>query len=150
MNRYLRMAIDQAYSHNYEENIDHAHCAILVKGGSVISIGFNKPNTNSFVEYYTDKVRGNNRNYCLSTHAEQAAILEVRSKIDLSNCKIYVARIRPPASPNGKLGMSRPCAICERVLLAYGIRKAYYTIDDDHYGIMFLNRDKISDEIVRL
>lgn len=142
MNRYLRMAIDQASSHIYEDDIDHKHCAVLVKGGSVISIGFNKMNTNSFVEYYTDKVRGPNRNYCLSTHAEQDAILQVRNKIDLTGCKIYVARIRPPTSPNGKVGMSEPCNICQKVLVAYAISKAYFTIDDFTYGVTNIKQKK--------
>lgn len=135
MNRYLRMAINQGMAHDYEDNIDYKHCAVLVKGGSVVSVGFNKMTTNSFVEHYTDMVRGPNRDYLLSTHAEQAAILQVRNKIDLTGCKIYVARIRPAQSKYGKVGMSAPCNICEQVLMAYGINKAYYTIDDFSFGV---------------
>jgi deoxycytidylate deaminase len=136
------MAINQAFEHEYEPDIDHKHCAVLVKGGSVISIGFNKMNTNSFVEYYTDKVRGPNRDYCLSTHAEQSTILDTRNKIDLNGCKIYVARIRPSKSPNGKVGLSKPCNICTRVLMAYGVSKAYYTIDDYSYGVLDVRKMK--------
>ena len=142
MNRYLRMAINQAFEHNYEDQIDYKHCAVLVKGGSVVSVGFNKMTTNSFVEHYTDMVRGPNRDYLLSTHAEQAAILQVRNKIDLTGCKIYVARIRPPKSDHGKVGMSAPCNICQRVLGAYGISKAYYTIDDYSYGVLDVKKMK--------
>lgn len=136
------MAINYAFEHNYEEEIDFKHCAVLVKGGSVISVGFNKINTNSFVEYYTDKVRGPNRSYLLSTHSEQDAVLCVRKKIDLNGCKIYVARIRPAGSKYGKVGLSSPCNICQKVLMAYGISKAYYTIDDYSYGVMDIKKKK--------
>lgn len=148
MNRYLRMAIDQALSHKFDEKMDYEHCAVLVKGGSVISVGFNKLNTNGFMEHYASKVKGSNRNWCLSTHAECSACLIARKKTDLTGAKIYVARIRPPSSPNGKVGMSRPCEICTKVLIAYGISKAYYTIDDYSYGIMDIR--KMRDERVEI
>lgn len=144
MNKHLKLAVAHAYDHQYDEGIDIKHCAIIVKGGSVISIGFNKSTTNAFVEYYTDKVRGPNRKYSLSTHAEQAAILSVRNKVDLTGCKIYVVRIRPPTSPDGKVGLSRPCMICQQVLLAYGINKAYYTINDTEYGVMKISKHTVN------
>lgn len=144
MNRYLKFAIEQAHDHEYDNTTVFKHCAVIVKGGSIISIGFNKSSTNSFVEYYTDKVRGPNRKYNLSTHAEQDSVLKVRNKTDLTGCKIYVARIRPPTSPDGKVGLSRPCAICRQVLFAYGITKAYYTISDDEYGVMKISKKTIN------
>jgi deoxycytidylate deaminase len=60
---------------DYGDQIDYHLCAIIVRGGSVISVCYNKHNTNAFVEYYTDITRGKGRDFCLSTHAEQDAIL---------------------------------------------------------------------------
>ena len=144
MNKHLQYAIKQAMAHEYEPNVDFRLCAVIVRGGNILSVGFNQRKTNAFVEHYTDKVRGGGREYCLSTHAEQQSILNVRKKIDLTGCAIYVARIRPPESNHGHLGLSRPCFICQQVLLSYGIKKAYYTISDDEYGVMKISERTIN------
>ena len=145
MHRYLKLAIDQANNHEYEPNMEHGHAAVLVKGGNVLSIGFNKINTNGFMEHFARRTKGP-RIFCLSIHAECDAIYSARSKTDLIGCKIYVARRRAPNSTFGKVGMSRPCAICEAVLRSYGIKKAFYTITDNEYGVMDIKKQ--SDEIV--
>jgi hypothetical protein len=61
------------------------------------------------------------------------AILKGREKTDLRGCKIFVARIR---NDSDNLGMSRPCEICQHVLHNYGIKRAFYSIDANTYGIM--------------
>lgn len=144
MNKHLQYAVKQASYHDYEPCMDHRVCAIIVRGGSILSVGFNQRKTNAFVEYYTDKVRGAGRAYCLSTHAEQDAILAIRKKIDLNGCTIYVARLRSPESKYGKVGLSRPCNICQQVLLSYGIKKAYYTITDSEYGVMKISENTVN------
>lgn len=142
MHKYLKIAANLASSHDYEECLDYRLCAVIVRGGNIISVGYNKKNTNGFVEHYTDKVRGNDRDYCLSTHAEMSSILAARNKTDLSGCKIFVARIRPPEARQ-RLGLAKPCAICRASLSAYKIKRAYYTIDDDTYGVMnIVNKNK--------
>lgn len=149
MNRFLRIATQQAHSHEYECNVDYKLCAMIVRGGSIVSIGFNQRKTNSFVEHYTNKIRGGGRDYCLSTHAEMHAVIQARAKIDLRGCKIFVARIRSSGSKlNNEVGMARPCPICQNVLFSYGIKKAVYTIDDNNYGIMRVVENDISDIIV--
>lgn len=147
MNKFLKMAFQNAMDHDYKD-LDFNLCAIIVRGGSVMSVGFNKRGKNSFVEHYTDlaKAKGDWR---VSTHAEMDAVLQVRSKIDLSGAKIFVVRKHLDFSKcDSKLAMSRPCVICEQVLLAYGIKKVYYTIDDNHYGVM--TPGKVKDKIIRL
>lgn len=141
------MAVDRALEHDYEENIDYSLCAVLVQGGSVISVGFNNLNTNGFMEHFATKVKGH-RNFCLSMHAECHAVYQARSKTDLRGAKIYVARIRPPKSLNGKVGNARPCEVCQYVLGRYGIKKAYYTISDYEYGVM--NVSKMNDHTVSI
>lgn len=136
MNKYLKHAIKCGTQHDYDDFLDYQLCAVIVRGGNIVSVGYNKRNTNGFVEHYIDRVKPT-RNYCMNTHAEMDAVAQARSKTDLRGCKIFVARIKKPGSHDGrKIGIARPCQICQNVLLAYGIRKAYYTIDDNNYGVM--------------
>jgi deoxycytidylate deaminase len=146
MHKHLESALELASNNCYDAHVDYHLSAIIVSGGSIISCGFNKGATNSFVEHYADRVRGK-RNFCLSTHAEMDAVLKVRSKTDLTGCKIFVARKR---KDNGLPGMAKPCPICEEVLLSYGIKRAYYTIDENNYGIMKISKakGKFKDRIV--
>jgi len=143
VHKYLQRAIKNAHDHDFTDlTMDFKLCAIIAKGGVVLSVGFNKAQTNGFVEHYTDQIKGD-RDYNMTTHAEMDAVLSARSKTDLRGSKIYVARIRPPGNLDGKsIGMAKPCEICQNVLWAYGIKRAYYTIDDNNYGIMkVLHRD---------
>ena len=131
MKKYITIASQFCREHNHDMKVFKL-TAVIVRGGNVISVGYNKSSTNAFVEHYTDIVRGS-RDYCLSTHAEMDAILKCRDKTDLVGCKIYIARIR---KDNDKLGLARPCEICQRALFNYGIKKAYYSIDSNSYGVM--------------
>lgn len=145
LHKHLQTAMVLAESNTYDDVLDYHLAAIIVRGGSVVSVGYNKSNTNSFVEHFADRVKGK-RNFCVSTHAEMDAILRVRNKIDLTGCKIFVARKKLiDHSP----GMARPCAICEEVLRSYGIKRAFYTIDTEHYGIMTVGDSQTRDKIVR-
>lgn len=145
MHRYLRLAMQYAEDNKYADGIDYHLCAIIVRGGSVISVGYNKLNTNAFVEHYADIARGRGRDWCLSTHAEQDAILKARSKVNLRGCKIFVSRRK---KIDGGPGMARPCPICENALASYGIRKAYYTINENQFGKMLIKGSGETADIV--
>ncbi len=131
MLKYLKLAEKYARENEYDEGLEFYLCALIVRGGNVLSTGFNRRSTNGFVEHFADVCRGQ-RDYCLSTHAEMNSILKVRDKTDLRGSKIYVVRIRP----TGGVGLAKPCEICCHVLYNYGIKRAYYTIDDENYGVM--------------
>ena len=134
MNKFFRIALQNAQDHDYSDQEYHL-CAVLVRGGSVVSVGYNKRNTNAFVEHYTDLAKGQ-RDWCMSTHAEMDAVLQVRSKTDLQGTKLYVIRKHQDVKNYGVFGLAKPCEICEHVLYNYGIRRAYYTIDDHNHGVM--------------
>ena len=136
MHKHLKTAQKHAPQHEFDQYLEYKLCAVIVKAGTPISTGFNNKKTNGFVEHYATKVRGV-RDYCVSTHAEMDAVLKVRKNTDLSGCKIYVARILA----SDDLALARPCDICQDVLFSYGIKKAYYTISNDEYGVMTLNHD---------
>jgi len=131
MRKFLKMAESLANSHTYDTGLEYNLCAIIVKSGKPVSIGFNSRSTNQFVEHYANLARGR-RDFCLSTHAEMDAVLKVRNKTDLNGCKIYVARVLKL----GGVAMSRPCEICEQVLFNYGIKRAIYTVNNNEYGVM--------------
>lgn len=136
MNKFLRIALQYANEHKYE-GVELLHCALIVRGGKIISVGYNSHSANSFVNHYTNVVMPN-RDYEETTHAEMDAVRQVRSKIDLRGTKIYVIR-RRAASVQKKLGalaISKPCEICQHVLYNYGISRAYYSISDTEYGVM--------------
>lgn len=48
----------------------------------------------------------------------------------------YVARIRR----DGSFGMARPCPSCSRIMKSRGIKEAYYTISDNEWGCLELNK----------
>jgi tRNA(Arg) A34 adenosine deaminase TadA len=64
-------------------------------------------------------------------HAEY----RVSKKIDCG-ATIYVARIR---LVDNKFGMARPCHNCMKILASKRVKKIYYTIDHDEFGIINLN-----------
>jgi len=145
MHKHLRTAMAYAESNTYDDPLDYHLCALIVRGGAVISVGYNKTNTNAFVEHYTDIAKGH-RDWCMNTHAEMDAVLKVRGKIDLRGCKIFVARRR---KLDGQAANARPCEICQHVLFNYGIKRAYYTISDDDFGQMkIINPANIYDKMV--
>jgi len=86
------------------------HGAVIVRGGRVISMGFNS----------TDQRREMDYNY---THAEMHAILRARS--DVSGAKIYVFR----QDRYGFISNSKPCNRCYEILKEHGIRRAIYTME---------------------
>lgn len=154
MHKHLKAAFD--LTHTCDSNLEFCHAAVIVGGGKVLSTGVNRWVTNSAVEHYTNRIRGP-RDYTLVMHAEMDAVFKARAKTDLTGCKIYVARRRKD-QPSGRKkndqglpGVSRPCPICEEVLRSYGIRRAYYTMDETHYGVMHLTKDGgVKDRIVRI
>lgn len=56
---------------------------------------------------------------------------------------IYVARV---AKLDGGLAMARPCGLCRHRIKSSGVKKVFYSIDNNHYGIYFVEAD--SDRIV--
>ena len=133
MHKFLQKAMDYCQVHEYDESIDYHLCSIIVRGGKILSIGYNSHDINGFVEFYTKIGKENDRDYCSTTHAEQNAVLKARGKIDLQGCDIYVVRRK---WKDATYGIARPCRICRRVLHAYGIRRAFYSVDDNTYNVM--------------
>jgi len=48
---------------------------------------------------------------------------------------VYVARVR---ALDGKFGNAKPCKSCENVLRARKVKKVYYTIGPNEFGVLYL------------
>lgn len=84
--------------------------AVLVRGGSLISTGFNRYR-NHPMHVGADGV---------SYHAEEVALARAG---DPRGSTIYVARV----TKSGILGMAKPCGMCQQLLLDNGVRTVVYT-----------------------
>lgn len=87
---------------------------VIVSGSNIIGRGFNIHKTHT-------KFGSGNGN---TIHAEGMALIDAYSKsFDLSKCEAYIYR-------QGNL-MARPCKHCLEYLKFAGIRKVYYTCEED-------------------
>lgn len=83
------------------------HGAVVVRGGRVLSIGYNKG----------------------KIHAEVDALKKVS---DPSGTTLYVVRI----GHDGKLRLSRPCNNCLNYAINCGVKRIVYSIADGEYGVI--------------
>ncbi len=75
-----------------------------------------------------------------SQHPDRKCHAEYKlcKKMDFGG-EIYVARV---LYQNNQFGMARPCPNCQKVIKSRGIKKVYYTIDKDSYGVWHTEKDK--------
>lgn len=126
--RYLTLAAREAH----RSPMKFRHGAVLVKGGRLLSKGFN---------HYRTTIGG--ESYC-STHAEMETLRKLgRHKEGIRAAKgsdLFVVRM-------GKDGLlrrnSKPCPICVEWMHRYGVNRVYYTVGDakNEYGYTESNGD---------
>lgn len=56
-------------------------------------------------------------------------------KLDVGS-EIYVARV---LISTGELALAKPCKNCQRILRSVGVRRAYYSIAPNEYGVVDFN-----------
>lgn len=127
--KHFRPAIEAILTHPFKDDLKSLHGAVIVRGGKNLSVGINKPQRNVFVDM-------NSIHDETTQHAEVSSLLQIRNKIDLTGCKIYVVRI----TKDGILSLSKPCISCSRVLAKYGIKKVYFSTDN---GFETMNRREL-------
>ena len=94
------------------------HGAVIVRGGSVISIGINK-NRNHPTVVSSEHIK----THC-SIHAEIDALRKVKNA---KGATIYVARV----NRKGKARDSRPCNRCYEIIKNNGIKKIVYSTSEE-------------------
>ena len=105
----------------------HRHGAILAKSTRVYNRSFNENRYCHFADYHREEAGHG------TLHAEIGAILGIdRSK--LTGADVYVIRL----SANDKLAYSRPCEMCRQAMSHVGIRRCYYSISQDEWGVLKL------------
>ena len=99
------------------------HGAVVVKGGSVVSFGFNKSNHCQFGQRFRHMDKGP-----ATQHAEISAILGL-PRSATQGADVYVVRINNDCDWR----MSKPCPMCEQALKFVGVKRVFYTTGDKHY-----------------
>ena len=90
---------------------DHRHGAVLVRGGSVLNWSSNR----NKVQRWAQRFRAHGCGHA-THHAELGAILGV-------------AREKTQGADN--LLLSKPCPMCEEVLRYVGVKRVFYSVDND-------------------
>jgi len=119
-NKFLKLALRRIHGEDYNENIQHRHAAVVVKGGRVLAVGRNRAKTHPDSIFYEDGQR-----ILKSIHAELDAISRVKNKEQLRGATIYVARLGRAGSP----GMSCPCKMCQQLINKHGLKRAIFTTE---------------------
>lgn len=107
--RAAHLAVNDACSGEYNLG------AIIVKGGSVLSVGTNRRRNDPL--YLPDMPRGD-WSFC----AEETALGRVKNA-GARGATMYVARV----TPGGRWGLARPCDKCAELIIDAGINKICYT-----------------------
>ena len=116
--RYVGLAKRLA---NSSPSPDHKHGAVLVRGGSVINWSINR----NRVQRWAQKFRAHGCGHA-THHAELGAILGgAREKTQ--GADVYVVRV----NKRDNLLLSKPCPMCEEVLRHVGVKRVFYSVDDD-------------------
>ena len=103
------------------EQSDYKHGAVLVKGGSIINTSCNKNRLVSFGSRFCQDYDG-----IATLHAELGAILGLDRTVT-EGATLYVARV----GKDGGFRLSKPCSMCHAAMTYVGIKRVYWTIDDN-------------------
>lgn len=95
--------------------------AVLVKGGAIINFGYNRTGHHNLIE--KKKTRDIDQ-----LHAEVDAVLGI-AKIETRKCDIWIARIKN----DDQLGLAKPCEMCQLILKEMGIRRVFYSIENEPF-----------------
>jgi len=120
MKRYLEIARKEAQDSDFIKR----HGAVLVRGGSVINKSCNSKDFSSFMNRFIS------RNRCRCTpqatrHAELVCVLGLDKSVT-AGATMYVVRL----GHKGKFMLSKPCSLCQEVMLFTGVRKVIYTVNE--------------------
>lgn len=116
--RYFNLGRNIAYNSPYGKL---RHGAVLIRGGSVMNASFNKDSYSSFGTRFRSPSRGP-----ATVHAEIGCILGMSRDVT-SGADLYVCRI----NREGEFRNSKPCSMCHEALKHVGVKRVYYTTNDN-------------------
>lgn len=123
LNRTILEAINLATEWAKESPFNHKHGAVAIKGHTITGEGYNNKGSSALQRLYARKV---GKQHSLHNHAEVAALNDASLKADT----LVVVRV----SKLGNLLNSKPCPICEALILDAKIKHLYYS---DGKGIQY-------------
>ena len=100
-----------------KSNMQHKHACAITFHNKIISIGYNKYNLNFKNIYNCNNNCYQHNKY--SIHAEKDAIMKIKDKNILKDCKIYIIRINNDMN----IHQGIPCEMCNKLLNKYNIYK---------------------------
>lgn len=106
-----------------KSTMEHKHGAVIVHDNIIIASGFN------YVYEHMYHIR--------SIHAEVDALLKVKSrgKHFLSEAEMYVVRIGT-SKMMCPLKYSKPCSGCQKAIHKYGIKRVFYSTNDEYNSMV--------------
>lgn len=111
--RFVKAGLDLASAAHRDKDCYYQLCALVVKKKRVLSVGYNNPKTHPLAKTKMKQL-----------HAEMDAIIRCTPE-QLDGAELIVVRARR----DGKIGMSKPCAACNKFITSVGIKRVYYTVD---------------------
>jgi deoxycytidylate deaminase len=124
--RFVKAGLELAQAAHRDRDCYYQLCALVVKRNRVISVGYNNPKTHPLANTKMKQL-----------HAEMDAIIGC-TKAELDGAEIVVVRARR----DGKVGMAKPCRVCDDFIRRVGLRRVYYTVDgSDIDNPMFIRMD---------
>lgn len=110
-------------------NTQPRHISLLIQGSTILNIGFSSKTYSWVIQHKSNSVI----DWPATRHAECDSILNIDRKI-ISKCDVVVARL----NKKNKLMLSKPCNMCCKVLKDVGIKRIFYSIDEENFGIIKL------------
>lgn len=102
------------------------HVSFLMIRNKIVSIGLNSYRKTHVL---ADKFGHLGANI----HSELSACVNLPRSIDITRTTLYNVRIRT----DGKVALSMPCRCCSKLILAYNIRRVYYSTNQGLFERMF-------------
>lgn len=120
--RFMSLAKRSAYN---SDSSDYRHGSVLVKGGRVIKVSFNKNCYCSFGARFRSTREG-----VATQHAEIGAILRIERTVTTGST-LYVCRV----DKRGDFQRSKPCYMCYTAMKHVGIKRIVWTINNKECGM---------------
>ena len=116
--------------------------AVIMHNHRPVAVGYNIQKTNPLQQKYNiyrNFTKTNGKMIYHRLHAESMAMINLKKLgIPPDECEIFVYR----EYRDGKASLAKPCAACMELLKENKIKKIYYSISDDEYGVIGkLNED---------
>lgn len=123
--KYYRLIYEMVKNHPFTRQLSALHGSVIVRGGSILSVGLNNPGRCSLSDHYAYHLG-------YTKHAELNAIKNVnlRKNPDLSGSVMYNLRL----DKMGNIRLSAPCIGCQKLLLDHGIKKCYFSMEGGQIG----------------